>query len=247
MQMPSEQGSMEEIQRDIETMLAGLDWDFPEGAAESFRRYLAELMFWNRKVGLVKASPGELIFRHLRDSLVALPVLRDGGLLLCCEESGEGPSLVDIGSGGGFPGIPLAISLGEWKVSLVERSGRKAGFLRNAVALLGLAGRVEVLETDALRLPARWNLAVSRAFMPLSRALPVMLDRVCPGGSVALYGGTRETIQGELELLQGMEELGGARIISLDSGERNLVIVSRRSTDPPLSSFSSARPFPPGQ
>ncbi len=222
---------------EIEAVLAELEWDFPPGAALLFQRYLTELLFWNRKVGLVKSTEKELVSRHLRDSLVALPVIKrellsPGYDFGDVNRSGRWPRLVDIGSGGGFPGIPLAISLPGFEVSLVERSGRKAGFLRNAVALLGLADRVEVLQEDARQLPARWDLALSRAFMPLSGALELMLDTLLPGGTALVYAGRVETVRQELSLLSEKgsydEEAGDATIIPIDSGERTLVMLLRQ-------------------
>lgn len=91
---------------------------------------------WNRVAGLV--SPGDLSHlqaRHIDDSLALQ------------EFVGDGQTLLDIGSGGGFPGVPLAICNPQMTVTLLERNKKKCGFLRHAAMALGLT-HVDVLETD---------------------------------------------------------------------------------------------------
>lgn len=202
---------------EIQTALDGLEWDFPAEAAEQYQRYLGEIRLFNRKIGLVKADDRQLLHRHLMDSLIPLPQLSRAGVF---KQEGDA---VDVGSGGGFPGIPLAIAYPGYRFSLVERSGRKAGFLQNAVAMLGIAGRVEVLQQDIFDLEASYDVAVSRAFKPLSQALPILISRLRTGGQAAVYAGRRETVEAELEAAQ--EALDGVRvdIYPVASGERSLV------------------------
>ncbi len=213
----------------IEEALAAIKWDFPDNAAALYEGYIRELLLWNRKVGLVRLEEGngeeELVRRHLYDSLMPLPCLAEASLL-----PAPGGCVVDIGSGGGFPAIPLAAALPELQFTLVERSGRKAGFLRNALALLGLAGRVELLQEDAEDLGAHWDLAVCRAFRPLSEALPILAGRVRSGGSLVIYGGRASVIEEQLESAE-KELRGKVEMIPLvsspgyDLGERHLLIL----------------------
>lgn len=100
------------------------------GPAESVRTRLEThvrlIQEWNARAGLVaNAEPGHLWARHVLDSLSLMPYLPGGGLL-------------DIGSGGGFPGLTLASVLPDRPITLLERNGRKVSFLRRATTLMGL-------------------------------------------------------------------------------------------------------------
>jgi 16S rRNA (guanine527-N7)-methyltransferase len=92
------------------------------------------LLAWNRAINLTAITdPGLIAVRHVLDSLSALPLL------------GSSPGhLLDLGSGGGFPGVPLAATLPNARMTLVESVGKKAAFLEAVVEAAGLAGRVAV-------------------------------------------------------------------------------------------------------
>jgi 16S rRNA (guanine527-N7)-methyltransferase len=113
---------------------------------------------------------------HVDESLVALEVVRRF----------EG-SIVDVGSGGGAPGIPLAVALPERPVTLLEATGRKCAFLREATRELAnvtvVQGRAEEQETDA------FGVAVAKALAPPPVAAEWCLPLVEPGGAVVLYVG----------------------------------------------------------
>lgn len=113
---------------------------------------------------------------HVDDSLAALGLLR--GL--------PGP-IVDVGSGGGAPGIPLAAALPERQVTLLEANGRKCAFLREVAREFPNAevvhGRAEEQETDC------FGVAVARALAPPPVAAEWCLPLVAPGGAVVLYVG----------------------------------------------------------
>lgn len=99
---------------------------------EKLRRYVAMVREWTARIGLVSGSDaGDRLWEHVLDALsLAAYVPR--------EENDYG--LLDIGSGGGFPGLVLAACTELGRVALVERSSKKAGFLRMAAARLGLDG-----------------------------------------------------------------------------------------------------------
>jgi len=113
---------------------------------------------------------------HVDESLDALEVVRRL----------EGP-IVDVGSGGGAPGIPLAAALPERQVTLLEANGRKCAFLRDAVQVFPnvtvVQGRAEEQETD------RFGVAVAKALAPPAVAAEWCLPLVTPGGAVILYVG----------------------------------------------------------
>jgi 16S rRNA (guanine527-N7)-methyltransferase len=98
----------------------------------------------------------------------------------------EGP-IVDVGSGGGAPGIPLAAALPERQVTLLEANGRKCAFLREAARefpnVTVVQGRAEEQETDT------FNVAVAKALAPPPVAAEWCLALVAPGGAAVLYVG----------------------------------------------------------
>jgi 16S rRNA (guanine527-N7)-methyltransferase len=121
-------------------------------------------------------DPGEARRVHVDESLAALDVV---GRF-------EGP-IVDVGSGGGAPGIPLASALPDRDVTLLEANGRKCAFLREAARefsnLTVVQGRAEEQETD------RFGVAVAKALAPPPVAAEWCLPLVAPGGAAVLYVG----------------------------------------------------------
>ena len=95
-----------------------------------FRLYYQELVEWNRAVNLTAiVDPGEVATKHFLDSLSVARVISD--------ETLAGGSLADVGSGAGFPGLPLKIAWPGLNVTLIESVGKKAAFLRHMVKPLG--------------------------------------------------------------------------------------------------------------
>jgi 16S rRNA (guanine527-N7)-methyltransferase len=121
-------------------------------------------------------DPAEARRVHLEDSLAALDVVR-----------AFGGSIVDVGSGGGAPGIPLAAALPEREVTLLESSRRKCAFLERWAAELGNArvvrGRAEDQPVDS------WGVAVAKALAPPPVAAEWCLSLVAPGGAAVLFTG----------------------------------------------------------
>ena len=113
---------------------------------------------------------------HVDESLAALDVIRQF----------DGP-IVDVGSGGGAPGIPLAVALPEWEVTLLESSRRKCEFLERWARELPNArvvcGRAEEQPLDS------WEVAVAKALAPPTVAAEWCLPLVAPGGAAILYAG----------------------------------------------------------
>ena len=145
---------------------------------ESLVRYIALLSKWNRVVNLTSVrTPEEMVRRHIAESLccaVALP--------RCV-------SVLDLGSGAGFPGIPVQLMRPEVTVTLAESHGRKAAFLREVVRELGL--RTEVFAGRAQDLAARSFEGVClRAVDPIEQALAaaseLASDYVCVVGSKSM-------------------------------------------------------------
>jgi 16S rRNA (guanine527-N7)-methyltransferase len=197
--------------------LRDLGVDCPPARLRALESYRRELERWNRRYGFVKASGRDLVVRHFLDSLAGLPVIA---------RLPARRTVLDVGSGAGFPGLPLALFLEDSRVALLERSARKAAFLSNVVALLGLAN-VRVLERELRGLEERFELITFRAWSPLARELPGLRRVLAPGGWIAAYKGRRERIDEELKeaALASWETKVAPLEVPFLSEERHLVLL----------------------
>jgi 16S rRNA (guanine527-N7)-methyltransferase len=137
------------------------------------------LLAWNAAINLTAITePGDIARRHVADSLAALPLL----------VSRPARSILDLGSGGGFPGIPLAASLPSAKVTLVESVGKKAGFLRAVIDALELEGRAAAANLRAESLaPGHWDVVTARAVGSLATLVEIGLPLLAEGGQVLAW------------------------------------------------------------
>jgi 16S rRNA (guanine527-N7)-methyltransferase len=162
-----------------------------EGVERSLGRFLDELERWNPRFGFVKAgSRDELVVKHVLDSLSAWKLVRD--------EAGGAGAVLDVGSGAGLPGIPLAISLPQISFTLLERSEKKASFLRTCKALLELR-RVQIIQGGFASAVAAFDVVTFRAVAPLSRFLSDAGEGHLRFRVVVAYKGRIERAQSELE------------------------------------------------
>jgi 16S rRNA (guanine527-N7)-methyltransferase len=117
----------------------------------------AELADWNSRVNLTAiTAPDEVVDKHLLDSLAVLPLLK-------------GLTVADIGSGAGFPGLPLAIADPDRRFTLIESTGKKVKFIRHAVEKLALPNAEVVLGRAESYRPVRpFDAVVARALGPLA-------------------------------------------------------------------------------
>ena len=158
--------------------LAELDLALPAAAQQKLLAYAALLYKWNRTYSLTALrEQDKAVSHHLLDSLAVLPFVPAGDLL-------------DVGSGGGMPGIPLAIARPELRVTLLDSNSKKAAFLKQAAIELALpnisvhCGRVEQYHPQD-----RFSAITSRAFAELADF--VMLTRHllrADGGWLAMKG-----------------------------------------------------------
>ena len=184
-----------------------------EGEIEQFELYYRELTDWNQRANLTAITGyEETQVRHFLDSLsVCLPFV-EGNQQVVRSLSGI-KRVVDIGSGAGFPGLPLKLAFPGLEVHLVESVGKKAAFLEHIVGQLGLkgvivhAGRAETLARQP-DLRDSFDLATVRGVARLSLLLEYALPFCRPGGFTVAHkhGG----LEAELEEAQfALSELGG--------------------------------------
>ena len=165
----------------------GLDGDGALGAA--LARFLDLIDAANPVYRLVRADRRRLVTHHLLDSLAAVPALR---------QVEPRATLLDVGSGAGLPGVPLALALPEVRVTLLERSARRAAFLHQVRRELALAGLTVVGRPLAEARLAPFDVVTWRAVAPLARLLPDLRPLLHRASTVALYQGTAATVRREL-------------------------------------------------
>lgn len=147
--------------------------------SEALIIYMSELIRWNKKTNLTSIErPEDIVIAHFLDSLAFLKAftLKEG-------------KIADIGTGAGFPGIPLKIYLGSITLTLIESSSKKASFLHHIIGLLGLNDvsivnrRIE--ELDPLSDPSIMSdIIVARAFAKLDKLVKSSLPILRPGGRI---------------------------------------------------------------
>jgi 16S rRNA (guanine527-N7)-methyltransferase len=164
--------------QDIETAIQRINQAYPDGAAEKFAALLDELGKWNRRVNLTGIrDPVEMLTAHILDSLVARPLL-------------EGITVLDVGTGAGFPGLPLAIAEPERHFTLLDSNTKKVMFVQHVVGLLGLDNVTIVKGRSEDYAPGqRFDTVIARALAAVPRLVEIAGHHVREDGVfVALKG-----------------------------------------------------------
>lgn len=186
------------------------------GTAQRLTAYLDLLEKWNRVYNLTAIRErGQMLTHHLLDSVAVVPHIR-------------GPRVLDVGTGGGLPGIPLAIVRPELDVTLLDSNHKKTAFLNQAVAELRLANvRVAAERVEAWDTAQRFETIVSRAFADLAEFITLTERLLAPGGRFAAMKGVHPFE--EIERLPAAfvaREVLKLNVPGLDA-ERHLVLVER--------------------
>jgi 16S rRNA (guanine527-N7)-methyltransferase len=212
--------------------IADLGLALDERQLEQLDGFSRLLIAWTEAINLTAIrEPAAVAREHLLDSLAAVPLLR---------RFDRAGSVLDLGSGGGLPGIPLAVALPDARVLLVESISKKARFLSTAVAAIGLAPRVAVANERAEALadvgaPGRpadgWDVVTVRAVAAMPRLIGLAFPLLRPGGRLVAW--KRGDLDDELaDGERALEALGGGAIdvepVALPAlADHRLVVVTK--------------------
>lgn len=204
---------------DLDRFLGAAGVGAPQSQREQFQAYIETLLLWQPRVSLTAAATPQSIVRdHIVDSIEVVTLLRPG------------MRIADVGSGAGFPGLPVAITCPLVRVTLIEARRKRANFLRDAVRRIG-ASNAEVIEGRVETLASRemgcFDVVVCRALGPLGDFLRAAL-RLLKGGGIAVAmkgprgvaeaGATTSAEYGEPEVVR----------YRLPNGAQRMLLVYRR-------------------
>ena len=162
----------------LKAALASLGQSYPDGADRQFETLLAALEKWNRRVNLTAIRDRkDMITAHLLDSLVARPLL-------------EGNTVLDVGTGAGFPGLPLAIAEPARHFTLLDSNQKKILFVQHVAGELGLENITAVKQRGEDYAPGqRFDTVIARALATLPRLMDIAGHHVGEDGVfIALKG-----------------------------------------------------------
>lgn len=180
--------------------------------AERFEQYLSLLLKWNARTNLTSVrEPQQIVQRHFAESIFAAQQVPP-----------EVKTLLDFGSGAGFPGIPIAIYRPKITVTLAESQGKKAAFLREAVRTLGLkaevwAGRVEAMPKERV-----FDAVTLRAVDKMPAACRTAVERLAEGGWIGVFA-TRATE----EAIRAVPGIQWSEAVSIPGAEQAVLLEGR--------------------
>ena len=189
----------------------------PAAASARLAQYLALLAKWNRTFNLTAIrEPERMITHHVLDALAVLPHLPQP----------EGLRLLDIGSGGGVPGIPLAIARPDWRVVMLDSNHKKSAFVQQAVIELALGNAEAVTARVEDYAPAApFDIVISRAFADLATFADTSARHLAPGGQLIAMKGVYP--DEEIAALPSGIRVAGTRALTVPGlhATRHLIIM----------------------
>lgn len=222
-----------EVRENLAKGAAELGVELSREALEMFAVYFRRLVDYNQKVNLTAITTAEgVAVKHFLDSLTCLSVCRPA----------EGASLVDVGTGAGFPGLPLKIVRPDLKVTLVDSLRKRMAFLEDLIQELGLPG-IETVCCRAEELGRRpehreaYDLAVARAVARLPVLCEYCLPLVRPGGVFLAMKGP-EGGEEAGRALGAILKLGGELqrtpwfALPLGGDQRTIIVIDKKSPTP---------------
>lgn len=178
--------------------------------------YIDLLLKWNARVNLTAIrDPNEMVTRHFGESFFVAAQLKSQAAIR---------SAIDLGSGAGFPGIPVAMLMPDVLVTLIESNQKKATFLREVAFALGLKN-VKMFNGRAENFPEKADLVTMRAVERFEGALPVAIALVQPRGTVALMIGISQAAR----IMEQVNEVEWRKPIAVPGGHSRILLFGTKS------------------
>ena len=189
---------------------------YDDGAVARFETLLDELERWNRKVNLTAIRDrNEMVTAHIVDSLVARPLL-------------HGRTILDVGTGPGFPGLPLAIVEPEREFTLLDSNNKKIMFVQHAAGLLGLDNVTAVKGRGEDYAPGhRFDTVIARALAALPRLVEIAGHHVREDGVFVALKGRYPTEELEELTAPWSHDVKELHVPGLAEGSRHAVLLRR--------------------
>jgi 16S rRNA (guanine527-N7)-methyltransferase len=187
-----------------------------EWQAEFISKYIDVLLKWNARINLTAVrDPREMVTRHFGESLFAARNLLDRA---------SASTVADLGSGAGFPGVPLALWAGQAKVTLIESNGKKAAFLNELIHQLGLSN-AKIFNRRAEDYPEKAELVTMRAVEKFEGVLAIAAGLLEQSGRLALMIGA-----GQVETARHLlPTLAWKAPVTVPGGESRVLLVGTRT------------------
>jgi len=184
----------------IEAGVTELRQSLPDGAVEKMAMLVSELERWNARLNLTAIrEPEAMVSGHILDSLAVRPLL-------------EGTRILDVGTGAGFPGLPLAIAEPDRKFALLDSNGKKISFVRHAIGELGLSNASAIKARAEDYAPdERFDTVIARALASIPRLLELAGHLVREDGVLLALKGKHPAAE-----LEPVKELSGWKYVVTD-------------------------------
>ncbi len=213
---------MIKFQYHLQNGLKALKIKFSDDQVQLLTIHAKELMIWNKKINLTAIKlPLQIAEKHFIDSLAAASFIKNKN------------SIIDLGSGGGFPGIPLKIMNPLLNVVLIDSSRKKINFLKHVIRLLGLKG-IDAIHSRAQDLhdkdlyKAGFDAVISRAFTELSNFVELASPFLNKEGSIYAMKGKQAKKEITPELLENFNITTDYYMLPFEKSDRYIITLSQQ-------------------